>query len=228
MISNRFLSVSVTNPVHSCRKLYESTLEKGLLVGLVSIPVSLCAMDRFCPASERPSKNIRVTRGKVELRWQPAYSRGEKALLECKTSPSTFTNRWLGITEHTGVLTLAREISARSFGRSLELDKSPGSLSGRPSRTYVERKTLASGIFSGIHVNHLYGLWIGSRNERIVVQQQSRLDYPHKLAAWHRFRHRDRNGQGIRGKVAIHDQGVARQLFVLLKDRVNARIDRLK
>ena len=196
------------------------------------------ASPRAGPSGAARERNLRgfadgsalrdVTRGKVELRWQPAYSRGEKALLECKTSPSTFTNRWLGITEHTGVLTLAREISARSFGRSPELDKSPGSLSERPSRTYVERKTLASGIFSGIHVNHLYGLWLGSRNERIVVQQQSRLDYPHKLAARHRFRHRDRNGQGIRGKVAIHDQGVARQLFVLLKDRVNARIDRLK
>ena len=27
-------------------------------------------------------------------------------------------------------------------------------------------------IFSGIHVNHLYRLWPGSRNERIVVQQR--------------------------------------------------------
>src|SRR5215469_1411226 len=58
---------------------------------------------------------------------------------------------------------------------------SPASSSGRPSRTCVERKTLASGIFPCVHVNHLYGLWLGSRNERIVVQQQNRFDYPHEL-----------------------------------------------
>ena len=91
-----------------------------------------------------------------------------------------------------------------------EQDQSPGSVSGRPSRTCVERKDPRFADFSGIHVNHLYGLWSGSRNERIVVQQQNRLDYPHKLAARHRFRHRDRDGQGTRGKVAIHDQGIAR------------------
>jgi FCD domain len=105
---------------------------------------------------------------------------------------------------------------------------SPVSSSGRPSRTYVERKTLASGIFSGVHVNHLYGLWLGSRNERIVVQQQNRFDYPHELTARHRFWHRDRYGQGIRVKAAILDQDITRQLFVFLKDRVNAGIDCLK
>jgi hypothetical protein len=34
--------------------------------------------------------------------------------------------------------------------------------------------------------------------------------------------------QGIRGKAAILDQGITCQLFVFLKDRVNARIDCLK
>src|SRR5271166_2239602 len=43
------------------------------------------------------------------------------------------------------------------------------------------RKTLASGIFSSIHVNHLYGVWLGPWNECIVVQQQGRLDYPKEL-----------------------------------------------
>jgi hypothetical protein len=105
---------------------------------------------------------------------------------------------------------------------------SPASSSGRPSRTYVERKTLTSGIFPGVHVNHLYGLWLGSRNERIVVQQQNRFDYPYELTARHRFWHRDRNGQGIRGKAAIPDQGITCQLFVFLKDRVNARIVELQ
>src|SRR5215470_12430701 len=85
---------------------------------------------------------------------------------------------------------------------------SPASSSGRPSRTYVERKTLASGIFAGVHVNHLYGLWLGSRNERIVVQQQNRFDYPHELTARHRFWHGDRYGQGIRLKAAIPYQGI--------------------
>jgi hypothetical protein len=61
------------------------------------------------------------------------------------------------------------------------------------------------GIFSSIHVNHFYCVWLGPRNECIVVQQQSRLEYPHELAARHRFWHRDRYGQGIRGKVAILD-----------------------
>jgi hypothetical protein len=56
-----------------------------------------------------------------------------------------------------------------------------------------------------IHVNHFYCVWLGPRNECIVVQQQSRLEYPHELAARHRFWHRDRYGQGIRGKVAILD-----------------------
>ena len=60
---------------------------------------------------------------------------------------------------------------------------------------YVERKTLASGIFPGVHVNHLDGLWLGSRNERIVVQQQNRFDHPHELTVRHRFWHRDRYGQ---------------------------------
>jgi hypothetical protein len=105
----------------------------------------------------------------------------------------------------------------------------PTSSSGRPSGTCVERKSLASGIFPGVHVNHLYGLWLGSRNERIVVQQQKRFDYPHELTARYRFRHRDRYGQGIRGKAAaILHQGITCQLFVFLKDRVNARIDCLK
>jgi hypothetical protein len=40
---------------------------------------------------------------------------------------------------------------------------------------FIRRKALAaSGIFPGVHVDHLYGLWLGSRNERIVVQQQKR------------------------------------------------------
>src|SRR5215469_15393144 len=115
----------------------------------------------------------------------------------------------------------------RSFYPTARLP-SPASSSGRPSRTCVERKTLASGIFPGVHVNHLYGLWLGSRNERIVVQQQNRFDYSHELTARHRFWHRDRYGQGIRVKAAILDQGITCQLFVFLKDRVNARIDRLK
>ena len=100
--------------------------------------------------------------------------------------------------------------------------------SRRGSRAYVERKTLASGIFPGVHVNHLDGLWLGSRNERIVVQQQNRFDYARKLAARHRFWHRDRYGQSIRGKAAILDQDITCQLFVFLKERVNAHIDCLK
>jgi hypothetical protein len=105
---------------------------------------------------------------------------------------------------------------------------SPASPSRRPSRTCVERKALASGIFPSIHVNHLDGLWLGSQNERIVVQQQNRFDYPHELAARHRFWHRDRYGQAIRGKAAIPDQDITCQLFVFLKECVNAHVDCLK
>jgi len=105
---------------------------------------------------------------------------------------------------------------------------SPVSPSRRPSRTCVEGKSLASRIFPGAHVDHLYGLWLGPRNEGIVVQQQNRFDYPHEVSARHRFWHRDRYGQGIRSKAAIHDQGITCQLLVFLKDRVNARIDYLE
>src|SRR5215469_152765 len=100
--------------------------------------------------------------------------------------------------------------------------------SRRPSRTYLERKTLVPGIFPGVHVDHLDGLWLESRNERIVVQQQNKFDYPHKLAARHRFWHRGRNGHGIRGKTAILDQDVTCQLLVFLEERINAHFDRLK
>src|ERR1700747_362133 len=105
---------------------------------------------------------------------------------------------------------------------------SPASSSRRPCRTCVERKSLGSGILAGVHVDHLYALRLGSRNERIVVQQKRRFDYPHELTARHRFWHRDRYGQGIRGKAAILDYGISRQLFVFLKDRINARIECLK